>query len=76
MVEEEEVVRIDREPYYQKYDVLKEQIAEARVKNYILQKKLSVVFKKRKMDHVLRETDIQYDTQQKYGKKLDMYGKY
>nr|CAH7741378.1 unnamed protein product [Callosobruchus chinensis] len=73
-VQEEEVPHIDREPYLERYKELQSQIAVSKLKNCILQKKLAFFFKRRKMDHVLKEPEQQFDTQQKYGKKLDQFG--
>ncbi|XP_074025645.1 uncharacterized protein [Leptinotarsa decemlineata] len=72
--EEEEIERIDRGPYYVKHLTLNIEIRNEKIRSCILQKKLSLFFKRRNMAHVLRETDQQYDTQIKYGKKLDTYG--
>ncbi|CAH1176082.1 unnamed protein product [Phaedon cochleariae] len=74
VVEEEEIVRIDRVPYYERNEIIQKEIEFKKIRNYILQKKLAMFFKRRKMDRVLHETDQQIDTQQKYGKKLDMFG--
>lgn len=71
---EEEEITIDRVPYYEKHENIMAEITRERVKNNILQKKLAKFFKRRKMDHVLKETEQQFDTQEKYGKKLNAFG--
>ncbi|KAK4874213.1 hypothetical protein RN001_013573 [Aquatica leii] len=74
-VEEEEelevVTAIDRNYYYSLYRKLLPERNTKRIKNNYLQRKMADYFKKRKMDHVLKETDQQVDSQQKYDKKLD-----
>ncbi|KAJ8916720.1 hypothetical protein NQ315_013924 [Exocentrus adspersus] len=70
----EEEVTIDRLPYYEKYDILVKEMATEKLKNNILQNKLAKLFKRRKMEHVLKELDQPFDTQDKYGKMLDTYG--
>lgn len=71
---EEEEIAIDRAPYYEKHEAIKTEILKEKVKNNILQKKLAKFFKRRKMEHVLKETDQQVDTLDKYGKKLIAFG--
>ncbi|XP_076262813.1 uncharacterized protein LOC143197897 isoform X1 [Rhynchophorus ferrugineus] len=76
IVEEEEKRSIlDRTPFYEKHDKLVAEIAMAKIKNYILHKKLSMYFKKKKMDDVTKEADVSYDNVSKYFLKLEAYGK-
>lgn len=72
-VTEEEEVAVDRTPYYEKHEKLVSEITAEKLRNNILQKRLAKFFKRRKMDHVLKETDQQIDTQERYWKKLDAY---
>lgn len=71
IVLEEEIPRIDRTPYYERHKVLEPILAVLRIRNGVLQKKLAVFFRRRKMEQVLKESDQIYDSQQRYGRKLE-----
>ncbi|KAF5287498.1 hypothetical protein FQA39_LY04126 [Lamprigera yunnana] len=69
--EEEKVLPVDREYYYALYRKWLPERAAAKMKNNFLQRKMAEYFRRKKMDHVLKETDQQVDSQTKYDKKLD-----
>ncbi|KAF2896175.1 hypothetical protein ILUMI_09998 [Ignelater luminosus] len=71
IVEEEEAPPIDRNYYYNIYKTLVPEQVLQRMKNNFLHRKMAEYFRKRKMEHVLKETDQQVDSQQKYDRKLD-----
>ncbi|XP_045476260.1 coiled-coil domain-containing protein 96-like isoform X2 [Harmonia axyridis] len=74
--EEEEiaavVVPLTREENYALHEKLTAELAYIRMKNKYLQRKMADFFKKRKMEHALREeNEIHTEALQKYEKKLD-----
>ncbi|XP_022920989.2 cilia- and flagella-associated protein 184-like [Onthophagus taurus] len=69
--EEEEEEIVDREPYYDLYKALLAEYPMIKMKNNFLQRKMAEYFKKRKMEHVLREGDHVEEAEQKYFAKLD-----
>lgn len=72
--EEEEVPTIDRDDYFERYDELDESMNHSRIESNLLQRKLAVFFRRRKMEHVLKESEQQpYDTVQRYNKFLDKF---
>ncbi|XP_030754256.1 coiled-coil domain-containing protein 96-like isoform X2 [Sitophilus oryzae] len=72
--EEEEEPQMDRAPFYEKYEKFVEELPMQRMKNNLFHKKLAMHYKRKKMDYVVRETDVSYDTVKKYFKKLEAYG--
>lgn len=48
-IEEQELSRLDREPYYERHDKAMAEIAERKIRNLILQKKLAMYFKRKKV---------------------------
>ncbi|GJQ72211.1 hypothetical protein Trydic_g3302 [Trypoxylus dichotomus] len=62
---------LDREPYYELYRSLVKEYPMLRMKNNFLQRKMAEYFKRRKMEHVLRESERVGDAQVKYYRKLD-----
>ncbi|XP_044759681.1 coiled-coil domain-containing protein 96-like isoform X2 [Coccinella septempunctata] len=76
IVEEEEIIVEEvlhtREELYAIHEQLTADISYIRMKNKFLQRKMADFFKKRKMEHVLKEeAEIHADHIQKYEKKLD-----
>lgn len=47
--EEERIIALDRAPYYERHDKAYEMMGTNRIKNLILQKKLSMYFKRKKV---------------------------
>lgn len=53
IVEEEEVIVVlDRAPYYEKHDKAYEMMGRIKIKNLLLQKKLSMYFKRKKVTKI------------------------
>ncbi|XP_019770581.2 coiled-coil domain-containing protein 96 isoform X1 [Dendroctonus ponderosae] len=75
-IEEQEEIKpvLDREPYYARHDQAIEEINERKTRNFVIQKKLAMYFKRKKMDYVTKETDWSFDQQNKYNRKLEAYG--
>lgn len=69
----EESEPIDRDEYIEHYKHLAIQFMPVKAKNLFLQRKMAEYFKRRKMDHVLRETDQIAENLAKYNKKLDLF---
>ncbi|XP_017774569.1 PREDICTED: coiled-coil domain-containing protein 96-like [Nicrophorus vespilloides] len=64
---------LDRFPYYERYlDAMKEYGVIKRVNNFY-HKKMAEYFKKRKMEHVMRESEHPEEVYMKYAKKLDNF---
>lgn len=72
-VEEEEQIDIDRNAYYEKYKQLLQEHNTAKRKNTFLMRKMAEYYKKRRMDHVLRESDRYEEYLKKYHEKLDAF---
>ncbi|KAL1494000.1 hypothetical protein ABEB36_009675 [Hypothenemus hampei] len=65
---------LDREPYYARHLTVTAEIGERKMLNNILQKKLALYFKRKKMDYVTKETDWSLEQQRKYNQKVKVYG--
>lgn len=57
--EREEPEPLDRQPYYELHDLLGAELTSCKIKNNFLHRKMAEYFRKRKMEHVLKETDQQ-----------------
>ncbi|XP_030757816.1 coiled-coil domain-containing protein 96 [Sitophilus oryzae] len=71
---QEEEERIDRNPYYVKYDNIIEILTENRWKNNFLQKKLAILLKRRKMQNFLKTGEPPLEQLNKYHLRLTAYG--
>ncbi|XP_076262998.1 uncharacterized protein LOC143197990 isoform X1 [Rhynchophorus ferrugineus] len=73
-IPEEEVSQLDRDPYYERYDVITECILVNKIKNNILHKKISMLFKRRRVEYFLKDIEPPLDLVNKYNQKLEAYG--
>ncbi|KAL3272862.1 hypothetical protein HHI36_014323 [Cryptolaemus montrouzieri] len=71
-MKEDKPTVLSREEYYSLHERISSDYSFLKMKNKFLQRKMADNFRKRKMEHVLREEfDIQTEALQKYDKKLD-----
>ncbi|KAL1517096.1 hypothetical protein ABEB36_000904 [Hypothenemus hampei] len=69
----EEAPGLDREFYYAKYLVLMTELPSIRIRNNILQKKIVLYLKRRKIVGIHKDSDYPLDQIKKYRQKLNAY---